>query len=400
MTETEKNGSAAVGTHAFPCHSCGNRMIYSPGTGGLVCSYCRAEREIKAPRIEAPEYLYNEHDERAAAPDWDAEGSVTVVCPSCGAETVAEAEVMTVTCAFCGSHYVTEPRKALPILRPETMIPHKIPGERANALFSGWVKNRYFAPRAFRRARHTPDMKGVYLPFFTFDTDMTTGFSGQGGRRRTVVYTVRVNGKTQTRTRTVVDWYPVAGDRTEYFDDTPFCASRSVDERMLKKLGPFSLKNLNVYDPAYLAGFFAERYTLGLGEGFSRVKPEVERRMQHSIEASLGYDTYRLMQYRHNYNKISFKHILLPVWISSYRFRGKVYRFMVNGETGRVAGKAPVSPFRVALAVLAAIGLCALAFWLFTLVGEAGATMLLPESETAVMELAPTVEAALLPPPM
>ena len=398
MDENKATEPTLVRSHAFPCESCGNRMVYSPETGGLVCSYCHAERAITAPRIEAPEYLYNEHDERVAAPDWDAEGSVTVVCPSCGAETVAEAEVMTVTCAFCGNHYVTEPREALPVIRPETMIPHKIPRERANTLFSGWVKKRFFAPRAFRRARHSPDMQGVYLPFFTFDTDMTTAYSGQGGRRRTVTYTVRVNGKLQTRTRTVVDWYPVAGDRHEYFDDTPFCASRSVDAKMLKKLGPFSMKMLNVYDPAYLAGFFAERYTLGLGEGFARIKPEVERRMQASIEAALGYDTYRLMQYRHGYNKIAFKHILLPVWLSSYTFRGKVYRFMVNGETGRVAGKAPVSPLRVALAVLAGIGLTALLFWLFTLIGDAGATMLLPEGETYLMELAPSAE-ALLPPP-
>lgn len=386
MEEQKKREEEAVArprSHGFPCGSCGNRMVFSPEKAALSCPYCGGTEEIASETLVAAEYLFDPEAEVSDAPRWDAEGELSHVCPACGAETVSEAESMTVTCPFCGSHYVTEPHPALPILRPETMIPHKLSRERANELFVKWAKRRYFAPRAFRRAAHKPEMQGIYLPYFTYDSDMATSFSGQGGRRRIVTYTVRVNGKTQTRTRTVIDWYPVSGGREMYLDDTPFCASCHVDERMLTKLGPFSTKTLNTYHPAYLAGFSAERYTIGLSDGFSRVKGGMEKRMENAIESSLGYDTYRGMQYRHTHRRVTFKHILLPVWLSSYRFAGKLYRFMVNGETGRVAGQAPVSPLKVALAVLAGLLLAALLFFLIAMVGESGAALLATPADLA-----------------
>ena len=386
-TVTEEPAAAAAPTsHGFPCRSCGSRMVFSPADGALACPFCHAKEEIPSPVIEAAEHLYDPEAEVADAPDWEDEGALVHVCPACGAETVSEAESMTVTCPFCGSHYVTEPKPGLPILRPETMVPHALTQEAANALFAKWVKRRYFAPRAFRRATHSPDMQGVYLPYFTFDSDLHTAYSGQGGRRRTVSYTVRVNGKTERRTRTVIDWYPVAGTCTRFFDDAPICASRHVDAKMLSKLGAFSTKTLHVYHPAYLAGFCAERYTLGLSEGFSTVRPQIEGRMQREIESSLGYDTYRMMSYRHTHRKVTFKHLLLPVWLSSYRFHGKIYRFMVNGETGRVAGQAPLSALKIILTVLASIGLLALFIFLFSLLGnEASALMAAPEEAVGLL---------------
>ena len=381
--QAAENRETASVSHGFPCRSCGNRMVFSPEGQNLLCPFCRGTEEIEAPEIEAPEYTFDPASCLSDAPNWEAEGDMVHVCPACGAETVSDMVEVTVTCPFCGSHYVTEPKFATPILRPETMIPHKLSCERANLLFTKWARKRYFAPRAFRRAAHTPKMQGVYLPYFTYDTDLLTSYRGEGGRRRIVTYTVRVNGRTQTRTRTVINWYPVAGDRTLYVDDTPFCASRNIDHKMLRKLGGYSTKVLRVYHPAYLAGFVAERYTLGLGEGFSRIRPGVEARMEGDIRAALGYDTYRMMQYDHRYRSVTFKHILLPVWLSSYRYRGKVFRFMVNGESGRVAGQAPLSPLKVALAVLGGLALFALLIFLFALLGGDGAALLAAPPEAA-----------------
>ena len=397
-TREERGGDAPMPrSHAFPCRACGNRMVYSPKEGGLWCSYCGTTEEILSPEIEAAEYEYDAESATVSAPDWEEEGSLTHVCPACGAETLSGAESMTVSCPFCGSHYVTEPHPALPILRPETMVPHKLSREEAAALFSRWARRRYFAPRAFRRMAHNPDMKGVYLPYFTYDTDLDTSFSGQGGRTRVVTYTVRVNGKTQTRTRTVTDWYPVTGKRQEYFDDISFCASRGVDAAMLKKIEPFGTKVLHVYNPAYLSGFTAERYTLGLDEGFARIRPVAEERMQSAIRSSLGYDTYRFMQYNHTYRRVLFKHILLPVWLSSYRYGGRLYRFAVNGESGRVAGESPVSVLKVLLAVLGGLAFLALLVFLFSLTGSAAEPALVPElTETAERALVLSAEGSLV----
>ncbi len=407
MEETKKTEELRTASHAFPCKSCGSLLTYSPKDECLVCRYCGGHEPINAQEVEAPEHLFDPTVGTASAPNWEEEGAFTLVCPSCGAETVSLATAMTVTCPFCGSHYVTDPRPTLPILRPETMVPHKLSREEAEALFTRWARRRYFAPRAFRRGTHKTEMAGVYLPYFTFDSDLSTTYSGEGGRRRTVTYTVRVNGKTQTRTRTVTDWYPVAGTHEEYFDDATVCASRSADAKMLTRIGSFSTKVLKVYHPAYLAGFTAERYTLGLSEGFESARRTIEGDMQSAIEGRLGYDTYRMMKYSHTHKKVTFKHLLLPVWLSSYRFKSKVYSFMVNGESGRVAGRAPISPVKVALTVLGAIALFALLFALIVLLGESGGEVLALSDGTAVCETvleaactpsdAPSLTAAALP---
>ncbi len=368
--ETAQEKTEAAKSLGFPCKSCGNLLEYSPERGKLFCEYCKGEEEISSEKIEAPEYLYDPSSDVATAPNWEEEGDLSLVCPSCGAETVTAAIRHSVNCPFCGSHYVREPSPSQKILRPETLIPFGIGKNQAKERFHKWAKRRLLAPRAFRKNATAPDMQGVYLPHFTFDTDLLTAYRGEGGRTHVQTYTVRVNGKTQTRTRTYTVWYPIAGSNRMQLDDLPFCASGSVDSKLLDKIRPFSGKVLNVYNPAFLAGFMAERYSLGPRDGFETVKNLAERKMIEEIKRQEGYDSYRMMSYDHTYNRVLFKHILLPVWMSTYRFREKAYPFFVNGETGKAAGKAPLSPLKVALLVLFSIGLIALLSLLFAGAGE------------------------------
>ncbi len=354
----------------FPCRGCGSQMAYSPKSGKLSCVYCGSEQEIDAPLREAPEYLYFPDDDRYDAPIWENEEDRLITCASCGADTLISPATVTATCPFCGSHYVTEPRPSDRLILPETMMPFRIPEEEAVKAFSDWVKKRYLAPRAFRRGIHRPEPQGVYIPSWTFDAALDTDYNGFGGRRRTVTYTVRVNGKTQTRTRTVTDWYPISGRSHLSFDDIPVIASKSIDRKLLEKVSPYSMKVLHVYNPAYLAGFLSERYSISLSGGFAEARRMMEARMCRHIESSLGYDTYRGMQYFHRFESVRFKHILLPVWIATYRYHEKAYPFMVNGETGRIAGRAPLSPLKIALLVLGGIALLGLLIFLLMMLGE------------------------------
>lgn len=353
----------------FPCKSCGHQMAYSPAHGKLFCAYCQSEVAIDSECREAPEYLYYPSEGRYDAPAWDLLGTRTLTCPSCGADTVLSAATVTANCPYCGSHYVTEltAEEKEESIRPESLVPFRVPKEKAAAQFAEWAKGRRLSPRAFRRARHNTEMQGLYVPFFTYDASLTTHYSGQGGIRRTEVYTVRVNGKTQTRTRTVTDWYPISGTEQLSFDDIPCPATKKLDLALFRRLGAYSMKVLSVYNPAYLAGFLAERYSVGLGEGFDSVRHTMELRMEQHIKATRHYDTYRFMQYDHHYKDVRFKHFLLPLWLATYRYRDKVYQFMVNGETGKVAGRAPLSPWKIFFIVLGAIGFLGLIFLLLSL---------------------------------
>ncbi len=354
----------------FPCATCGSQMAYSPKHGKLYCAYCTSEKEINAPLREAPEYVYYPDDDRYDAPLWEEESDRVLTCTSCGADTTVSAAAVTATCPFCGSHYVTEPRPGDRLILPETMMPFRITEEAARGSFTAWVKKQWLAPRKFRRGVERPDPQGVYIPFWTFDADLVTDYNGFGGRRRTEHYTVRVNGKTQTRTRTVTDWYPIAGQKHLHFDDMPCAASNKIDRRLLEKVSPYSMKVLHIYNPAYLAGFLSERYSIGLSAGFDEVRRMMEVRMCRHIESSLGYDTYRGMHYHHAFSHVKFKHILLPLWLATYRYHGKAYPFMVNGETGKAAGRAPLSAWKIFLLVLAGISAALLLVLLCILLGE------------------------------
>lgn len=341
----------AQGAIGFPCLQCGSQMSFSPERGQLYCAYCKTEKEIAGEELEAAEYLFFPDDERFEAPTWENEPGQLLTCPSCGADTLMSAAAMTATCPFCSSHYVTEAPADKKIILPETMIPFRISAAAADRCFCDWVKKQWLAPHSFKKEAKRPEMKGIYIPFWTFDASLTTEYQGFGGIRRVEHYTVLVNGKRQTRTRTRTDWYPIAGEKHLDFDNLPCPATQRIDRALLNKLGEYSLRVLNVYNPAYLAGFFAERYSIGLSEGFVTVRQHMEQRMVSHIQSSLHYDTYRGMRYRHRYETVKFKHILLPLWLAAYSFRGRVYQFMVNGESGRAAGRAPLSALKVALLI-------------------------------------------------
>lgn len=356
----------------FSCTGCGSQMRFDPDSQALRCDHCGGGVPVPAGLVEAPEYLYDSDSGSYTAPDWEAAGSKVIRCKNCGAQMVVSEAAMTSVCAFCASTYVMDQDDITVGILPETLMPFQISLPRAVEQYKKWTKSRFWAPRRFKNLQQPArDLQGMYLPFWTYDADLHTAYTGQGGRDRTETYTtIDKDGRPHRHTRTVTDWYPISGENGLYFDDEPVCATKHVDLSLLQKLGAFSTKTLRRYHPAFLAGFTAQRYDIGVGEGWRTAGRRMEEKMENHIQAERGFDHYRGMSYRHAFHNIRFKHILLPVWLSSYTYKEKVYPFMINGETGLVAGKAPVSALKVALAVLLLLGVMALAVALVCLLGN------------------------------
>ena len=350
----------SVRIHSFPCASCGNLLAYVPGTNHLSCKYCKIEEEIPYTVFEVPEYIYDPMRDTWDAPEWETVESYTLSCPSCGAEILSPMQAVTVSCPFCDTAYVSDVPSGADIIPPEALLPFSVSEERARDAFVRWAGRRFWAPFGFKKRVKATAMHGVYLPAWTFDTDLETSYNGYGGRRRVITRTVRRNGRTYTETRTVTDWYPVFGTKQLYTDDHLVPASKKVDEKMFGEISPYSTKMMSPYDPAYLAGLSAERYDVGPSDAFCAVSRRAEAAMERRILSSLGYDTYRGMSYRHRYNRVTFKEILLPVWRSSYEYHGKSFSYLVNGETGKTSGRYPISALKVALAVALSLGIVAL----------------------------------------
>jgi len=165
---------------------------------------------------------------------------------------------------------------------------------------------------------------------------------------------VRTNGKTRTVRERRVRWSPARGRVARAFDDVLVLASKSLPKKFTDALAPWTLGDLKPYAPEFLSGFRAEAYTVELDDGFIEARQIMDRIIAQDIRRDIGGDEQRIHNVDTRVWDETFKHILLPVWVAAYKFRGKTYRFVVNGQTGAVQGERPYSPWKIALAVLGA----------------------------------------------
>ena len=350
----------------FPCTSCGAELEFKPGTASLNCPSCGALNEIPADATPVEELDY---EAMLASMDESADHveAMAVHCESCGANVTLEPNVTSQSCPFCGSHIVAS-EQSVRVIKPKSLIPFKIERDKARAAFRRWLSSLWFAPSALKSAafvegdaniKHGSGLAGVYLPFWTYDCRVDTTYTGQRGDDYwvTVPRTVMVNGKPQTRMvqerRTRWTW--VSGAVRNGFDDVLVVATTSLPPERVVEIGNWSTKELIPYRNEYLAGFRAEAYTIDLPAGFTAAQGKMRPTIESTIRSDIGGDHQRIATLSPTYRDVTFKHILLPIWVSAYRYNGKIFRFLVNGATGTISGERPYSAWKITFAVIAGL---------------------------------------------
>jgi LSD1 subclass zinc finger protein len=356
-------GSGA-GTLFFPCHACGSRVEYAPGTTSLRCPYCGTVQQIAPTDTVIEEHSY---DQWAATPKPTARvGAHVYTCSGCGAKT--ESDNLSDRCQFCGSPLVAD-AGAVELIAPEAVVPFKVDKSAAREAFRRWVTSRWFAPSALKKVGSTEGMDGTYLPHWTYDADTTTDYRGQRGEHywETETYTEMVDGQPQTRTRQVqrTAWYPASGTVSRYFDDVLVPGTTHLPSARTDKLGPWELGAAQPYQPAYLSGYKTLRYDIepdaGLEDAKSRMRDVIEDDCRHDI----GGDEQRVHRMDTRYAEIMFKLVLLPVWIAAYLYAGKTWQVVINANTGEVIGDRPYSKWKIALATIAALIVAGIALYVY-----------------------------------
>jgi len=348
---------ASVGAaepHRFPCPSCGANLRYAPDLDRLVCAHCGHQEPVPESRGPIPE-LDLRAVERGAVPAAETEELRVAQCPNCGAQVEFDADLHARECPFCASPIVTD-TGVMRLIKPQAQLPFLLAEAQARDAMNRWIGRLWFAPGDLvRYARAERAMQGVYVPYWTYDAETRSRYAGQRG---TVYYesrpvTVIVNGRRQTRMQQVarVRWQHAQGQVARRFDDVLVLASTSLPKRFTDALAPWDLSALSSYEPRFLAGFRAEGYTVPVEKAYGEARAVMDAVIEEDVRRDNDGDQQRVDRVETDVGQLTFKHVLLPVWLAAYRYRGRSFRFVVNGRTGTVQGERPWSSAKIAAMV-------------------------------------------------
>ena len=312
------------------CPSCGGVMLFEPERNSLVCQYCGHMEDI--PEIKTDEVALEVDISTAksiASHDWGIKTKV-VHCSLCGAETVNDALQMSGRCPFCGSTTVTSIDEGDDMIAPTAVIPFKISQEEASKIFHKWIKSKFFVAAEVKNSSKLNGFTGVYLPYWTFDADTVTEYSGYFGYDR-------LSGD-----KRYTDWKKRKGTIAKFLNDYPIFASRRfVSNGYFKRIAHYNTDVAKIYTPAVLAGFLTERYSIGLEEAWTMAKQKLVGEFRREARIREKADKINKVDVSTTYSNIKFKYVLAPLWISSFTVKGKNYSIFINGQTGDIAGPCP-----------------------------------------------------------
>jgi predicted RNA-binding Zn-ribbon protein involved in translation (DUF1610 family) len=346
----------------FPCKNCGADMTWDPSVDALSCEHCG--NVVEVPHSEGTIVERALEDVGQAARGFGVELRVAQ-CANCGARVTFEESSTAEQCVYCGDANVLPQDANRNALRPESLVPLDVGREEVRRSFERWLKGLWFRPNELKKTKRF-DAVGVYVPFWTFDSRVHSDWSADAGYTYyvTETYVVMEGGKSRTRTRQVqkVRWVPVWGDRDDAYDDDLILASRGMPDELIEELGGFDTSGLVPYRPEYLAGWRAEEYQLDLEGAWERGEANVVAEQRQRCGSDVPGDTHRNLRVQNRIFDVRWKHVLLPVWSLQYRYKREAYTVLIHGQTGRVAGKAPLSWFKI-LGVVLAAGAVIAAIW-------------------------------------
>ncbi len=353
---------------AFPCSECGAQLSYQPGASSLVCPFCGTENAIEgageatSPWGEATGTPIRELDYKdalaGALSAAEIEETPTIACPGCAAEVTLSESTLAEECPFCATPLVRAESHPHRHPKPQGVLPFAFDERSARGHMQRWLGRLWFAPSKLKQyAEAGRPLAGIYLPHYTYDAVGDADYAGQRGDAYYVTRTrtVTIDGKTQQQTyqERRIRWTPVRGHVRHEFDDVLVPASESLGADAPEYGGrSWDLAALEPYRTEFLAGFRAEVPALALEQGFERARQVMEQVLVRDVRFDIGGDEQRITSMRSAYDRITFKHVLLPVWLASYRWQNKPYRVLINGRTGAVSGERPYSAWKIAVAVI------------------------------------------------
>jgi DNA-directed RNA polymerase subunit RPC12/RpoP len=341
--------------HRFPCNQCGADFRFDPTQSKLICDHCGAEDQVSAAGPWGGSAI-REVDFREAVnnllPLQDMEETRVSQCPNCAAQIEFDSDLHAAECPFCATPVVTDTGTHRHI-KPQGLLPFALDERAGRDAMTQWLGDLWFAPNGLQQyASKGRRLTGIYVPYWTFDAQTVSDYQGEQGTDYYETRQVTRDGKTETEQVRRTRWRHVRGRVSRFFDDVLVLASHSLPKRYTDALEPWDLTAMEPYRPEYLAGFRAEGYQVDLTDGFQEARAVMDRQITRDVKFDIGGDRQRIHNIDTQISDVTFKHVLLPVWMAAYKYKGKSYRFVVNGRTGRVQGERPWSAWKITFAVI------------------------------------------------
>lgn len=351
----------------FPCKQCGASLRYSIKTGSLKCPYCGFENRIEDLDEEIREYDFNEALNAIERVKFKELKEHEVKCPSCSAVFRFEENVYAGVCPYCGIFVVEDITKLRPITA-QSLIPFEVKKDKAFNIFKEWIKSLWFAPSKLKSASFEANFNGIFLPYWTYDSYTVSKYRGMRGDiyYEDAYVTVYREGRAYQELKRVqkIRWSSSYGTVKRHFDDVLVGASKRLSRQIIDALRPWPLQKLVPYNERYITGFESEVYQVNLDDGFDVAKYYMLQTIREDIRYDIGGDLQKITAVHTDYYDKTFKHILLPVWSASFNYGGKIYRFAINGVTGKIKGERPFSKIKIFFTVLFVLLCLALLFYI------------------------------------
>ena len=327
--------------HEFKCPNCGGGIQFNPGEQKLVCPYCDTVMDVEA--LQALDDSLA-HDQASEAVDWGYEGEewsndeqqgmAVYSCKSCGGEIIGDETLGATSCPFCGNP-VLMPSKFSGSLKPDLVLPFKTTKEQAVAALQKHYMNKKLLPAVFKDKNRLEEVKGVYVPFWLFDAEADVSIEFEGKQNK--------SWSDQAFDHEETSHYRIIREGSLVFDKVPVDGSEDVDDALMESIEPFDFSEAVDFRTAYLAGYFANKYDVGLEDCQGRADERMKNSASAEFEATvIGYDELDMSHSRIDVKKGEAAYALLPVWLLSTKWDGQTYTFAMNGQTGKFVGDLPL----------------------------------------------------------
>ena len=321
----------------YKCPNCGGAVAFDSSSQQMLCPYCDTKFDVAAMQSLAEPVAPDNMDWEMPKSQWEAgeqEGMGVYICQSCAGEIVADSTLGATSCPYCGNKLVMTAQFS-GSLKPDLIIPFKLDKEAAKKALKDYYAGKFLLPNSFKDENRINEIKGVYVPFWLFNSEASANVRYKATKLRT--------WEDSKFRYTETSHFNIIRNGNLAFDDIPVDGSSKMRDDVMESIEPFALEAAKDYSSAYLAGYMADKYDVDADASIVRANERIKKSTESKFrETVTGYNTVNVENSSVNLKGGKARYALLPVWMLTTIWNDTSYLFAMNGQTGKLIGDLPM----------------------------------------------------------